>query len=217
MAIIERPSPAPAADVAYATPDSSYGFLRRPVESTGWKSWAFTVDHKKIGIMYGVAAMVFFLIGGIEAMLIRAQLAQADGSILSADKYNQLFTMHATTMIFLFVMPMASAFANYLIPLQVGARDVAFPRLNALSFWTFLFGGLFINSSWILGGAADGGWFMYAPNSSVPFSPTNGIDFWVLGLLLTGVASQVGAINLIVTTLNMRAPGMQLMRMPVFT
>jgi cytochrome c oxidase subunit 1 len=149
--------------------------------------------------------------------LIRAQLARPNGTILSAEKYNQMFTMHATTMVFLFVMPMAAAFANYMIPLQIGARDVAFPRLNALSLWLFVFGGIFINSSWILGGAADGGWFMYAPNSSVPFSPTNGIDFWTLGLLITGIASQVGAINLIVTALNMRAPGMSLMRMPIFT
>jgi cytochrome c oxidase subunit 1 len=219
MAIIERPTDTPALAGAsgVATPTSSYGYFRRPVETTGWKSWAFTVDHKKIGIMYGVAAMVFFFIGGFEALLIRLQLAQPDGTILSADKYNQMFTMHATTMVFLFVMPMAAAFANYMMPLQIGARDVAFPRLNALSFWTFVLGGVFINSSWFLGGAADGGWFMYAPNSSVPFSPTNGVDFWTLGLLMTGVASQVGAVNLIVTALNMRAPGMTLMRMPIFT
>jgi cytochrome c oxidase subunit 1 len=220
MAIIERPADTPAlaaAGGAVVTPSSSYGYFRRPVQTTGWKSWAFTVDHKKIGIMYGVSAMVFFFIGGFEALLIRAQLAQADGTILSADKYNQMFTMHATTMVFLFVMPMAAAFANYMMPLQIGARDVAFPRLNALSFWTFIFGGIFINTSWFLGGAADGGWFMYAPNSSVPFSPTHGVDFWVLGLLMTGIASQVGAINLIVTALNMRAPGMTLMKMPIFT
>ncbi len=167
--------------------------------------------------MYGVTAMVFFVVGGLEASLIRAQLAQADGTILSADKYNQMFTMHATTMVFLFVMPMAAAFANYMIPLQIGARDVAFPRLNALSFWTFLFGGIFINTSWFLGGGADGGWFMYAPNSSTPFSPSDGVNFWTLGLLITGVASLVGAVNLIVTVLNMRAPGMTMMRMPIFT
>ena len=220
MAIIERSTETPAlAGVggAVVTPSSSYGYFRRPVQTTGWRSWAFTVDHKKIGVMYGVAAMAFFFIGGFEALLIRLQLAQPDGTILSADKYNQMFTMHATTMVFLFVMPMAAAFANYMMPLQIGARDVAFPRLNALSFWTFIFGGIFINTSWILGGAADGGWFMYAPNSSVPFSPTNGVDFWTLGLLMTGIASQVGAINLIVTALNMRAPGMTLMRMPIFT
>ena len=219
MAIIERPSdtPALARTSGVVTPTSSYGYFRRPVETTGWKSWAFTVDHKKIGIMYGAVAMIFFFVGGFEALLIRAQLAQPDGTVLSADKYNQMFTMHATTMVFLFAMPMAAAFANYMMPLQIGARDVAFPRLNALSLWTFVLGGIFLNSSWILGGAADGGWFMYAPNSSVPFSPTNGVDFWTLGLLMTGVASQVGAVNLIVTALNMRAPGMTLMRMPIFT
>lgn len=218
MAIIERPPDASATtDVAVATATGSYGYFRRPVETTGWRTWVFTVDHKRIGIMYGFAAIVFFVVGGLEAGLIRWQLAGPNGTILSADKYNQMFTMHATTMVFLFAMPMAAAFANYMIPLQIGARDVAFPRLNALSLWIFLFGGVFLNSSWILGGAADGGWFMYAPNSSVQFSPSNGIDFWVLGLLLTGVASQIGAINLIVTTLNMRAPGMSLMRMPIFT
>ncbi|TVR27153.1 MAG: cytochrome c oxidase subunit I [Ilumatobacter sp.] len=220
MAIIERPS----TDVAttgtapvYVTTDTTYGVFRRPVQSEGWTSWLFTVDHKKLGIMYGVTAMVFFVIGGLEAMLIRAQLAGPDGTILSADRYNQMFTMHATTMVFLFVMPMAAAFANFMVPLQIGARDVAFPRINAFGFWCFLLGGIFLNTSWFLGGAADGGWFMYAPNSSVTFSPTNGIDFWLLGLLITGIASQTGAINLIVTALNMRAPGMTLMRMPIFT
>ena len=220
MAIIERPVDAPATDggpAVVATPSSSFGYLRRPVQTTGWRSWAFSVDHKKIGIMYGVTAMVFFIVGGLEASLIRAQLARPDGHILSADKYNQMFTMHATTMVFLFVMPMAAAFANYMIPLQIGARDVAFPRLNAFSFWTFLFGGIFINTSWFLGGGADGGWFMYAPNSTTPFSPSDGVNFWTLGLLITGVASLAGAVNLIVTVLNMRAPGMTMMRMPIFT
>ncbi len=219
MAIIERPSEAPATTEAPArvTPSSSFGAFRRPVQTTGWKSWFFTIDHKKLGILYGVTAMFFFVVGGVEALLIRLQLAGPDGTILSADRYNQMFTMHATTMVFLFVMPMAAAFANYLVPLQVGARDVAFPRINAFGFWCFFFGGLFINASWFLGGAADGGWFMYAPNSAVPFSPTNGVDFWTLGLLITGVASLTSAINLIVTILNMRAPGMSLMKMPIFT
>src|SRR5918994_237283 len=148
MAIIERPVDTPAVPVGgptvVATPATSLGYFRRPVHTTGWRSWAFTIDHKKIGIMYGVVAMAFFVVGGIEASLIRAQLAQPDGTILSADKYNQMFTMHATTMIFLFVMPLASAFANYLIPLQIGARDVAFPRLNAFSLWTFVFAGIFL-------------------------------------------------------------------------
>jgi cytochrome c oxidase subunit 1 len=221
MAIIERPIEAPETTNRGTLPEpkasTNYGYLRRPVETTGWRSWAFTVDHKKIGIMYGAVAMFFFILGGLEAALIRLQLAGPDGTILSADKYNQMFTMHATTMVFLFVMPMAAAFANYFIPLQIGARDVAFPRLNALSLWVFVFGGVFLNTSWFLGGAADGGWFMYAPNSSVPFSPTNGVDFWGLGLQITGIASLVGAINLIVTVLNMRAPGMSMMKMPIFT
>jgi cytochrome c oxidase subunit 1 len=221
MAIIERPAATPAlagADApVYVAPSRSFGYFRRPVDATGWKSWLFTVDHKKIGIMYGVSAMIFFVVGGIEAGLIRLQLAAPEGNVLSADKYNQMFTMHATTMVFLFVMPMAAAFANYFIPLQIGARDVAFPRLNALSLWVFLFGGIFLNTSWVLGGGADGGWFMYAPNSDTPFSPTHGVDFWALGLQITGIASLVGAINLIVTVINMRAPGMSLMRMPIFT
>jgi len=216
MALIERPTQR-ALVPAVATPSTTYGVFRRPVESTGWKSWAFTVDHKKIGIMYSATALFFFLVGGFEALLIRAQLAGEEGTILSADTYNQMFTMHATTMIFLFVMPMTTGIANYVVPLQIGARDVAFPRLNAFGYWTFLAGGLFLNSSWLLGGAADGGWFMYAPNSSVPFSPSHGIDFWVLGLQITGIASLTSAINLIVTIINMRAPGMSLMKMPVFT
>ncbi len=220
MAIIERPVPAttgPAPTLTPVTPSSTLGVFKRPVTATGWRSWLFTVDHKKIGIMYGVSAMVFFIVGGIEALLIRSQLVAPDGTLLTADLYNQMFTMHATSMIFLFVMPMAAAFGNYFMPLQLGARDVAFPRINAFGFWSFLFGALLINSSWILGGAPDGGWFMYAPNSSVPFSPTNGIDLWAVGLLITGIASQTGALNLIVTALNMRTRGMSLMRMPVFS
>ncbi|NJO34923.1 MAG: cytochrome ubiquinol oxidase subunit I, partial [Rhodospirillales bacterium] len=130
--------------------------------------WAFTIDHKKLGIMYAVSAFAFFLIGGVEALLIRLQLAQPDGKVLSASVYNQMFTMHATTMVFLFIMPMAAGFANYFLPLQIGARDVAFPRINSFGFWAFLFGGIMLNLSWFLGGAADGGWFMYAPNSGVP-------------------------------------------------
>ena len=222
MAIIERTSAVPATvsgagATALLTPTQSLGVFRRPVAATGWRAWVFTVDHKKIGIMYGFVAMFFFVVGGCEALLIRLQLAAPDNTVLSAGLYNEMFTMHATTMVFLFVMPMAAAFANYFLPLQVGARDVAFPRLNALSFWLFLFGGVFLNTSWFLGGAADGGWFMYSPNSSRLFSPSHGVDYWVLGLQIIGIASLVSAINLIVTVLNMRAPGMKLMNMPVFT
>ena len=220
MAIAERPlSPilVRGGGTTLVTPSTSLGVFRRPVSTTGWRSWVFTVDHKKLGIMYGVAAFVFFIVGGIEALLIRVQLAAGSNKILSASAYNQMFTMHATTMIFLFVMPMAAAFANYLLPLQIGARDVAFPRINAFGFWCFLFGGLFLNSAWFLGGASDSGWFAYAPNTSVAFSPSHGVDFWALGLQITGIASLTGAINLIVTVLNMRAPGMSLMKMPIFT
>ena len=159
----------------------------------------------------------FFLIGGIEALLIRLQLATPDGTVLGADMYNQMFTMHGVTMVFLVIMPLAAAFANYLLPLQIGARDVAFPRLNALSFWIFLAGGLFLNTAWIFGDAPDGGWFGYAPNTGIVFSPGNGMDFYAIGLQITGIASLISAMNLIVTVLNMRAPGMTLFKMPVFT
>src|SRR3954469_23365937 len=198
--------------------DVEPAIIRRPRALTGPASWFTTVDHKRIGVLYGVTAFVFFCIGGIEALLIRLQLAQPNGHILSADAYNQVFTMHGTTMIFLVVMPPGSAFANYLVPLQIGAADVAFPRLNALSYWIFLFGGLFLYSSFIFGGAPNGGWFGYAPNTSiVGYLPGRGTDFWVLGLLILGIASTAGAANLIVTVINMRAPGMDLLRMPIFT
>jgi cytochrome c oxidase subunit 1 len=220
LAIIERPAHevvVPERAIAGVPPSQALGVFRRPSGETGWRSWLFTVDHKRIGIMYGTAALTFFVIGGIEALLIRTQLAAGSNRVLSAETYNRMFTMHGTTMIFLFVMPMASAFANYLVPLQIGARDVAFPRLNAFGLWCFVAGGVFLTSSWFLGGAPDTGWFAYAPNTSVPFSPSQGVDFWSLGLQITGIASLTGAINLIVTVLNMRAPGMTLMRMPIFT
>jgi cytochrome c oxidase subunit 1 len=190
--------------------------LKRPRSLDGFWGWLTTVDHKRIGILYGGTALFFFLLGGIEALLIRTQLAQPNGTVLSADAYNQVFTMHGTTMIFLVVMPLSAAFFNYLTPLMIGARDVAFPRLNALSYWIFLMGGIFIYSSFILGGAPNGGWFGYAPNTSITFSPGHNIDFWVFGLQILGIASTVGAVNLITTVLNLRAPGMTLMRMPVF-
>ena len=198
-------------------PSTSLGVFSRPRGDTGWQSWLFTVDHKRIGIMYGAAALLFLVIGGIEALLIRLQLAVPGGNVLSEDAYNQVFTMHGVTMVFLVIMPMAAAFANYLLPLQIGARDVAFPRLNAFSLWAFLAGGIFLNTSWFLGGAPDGGWFGYAPNSGLVYSPSNGMDFYALGLQIAGIASLVSAINLITTVLNMRAPGMTLFRMPVLS
>ncbi len=190
--------------------------LGRPTGYTkGVWSWITTIDHKKIGILYIATAFVFFLIGGIEALLLRLQLGSPENTVLSAEMYNQLFTMHGTTMIFLVIMPLSAGLANYLLPLQIGARDVAFPRLNAFGYWTFLVGGLFMYSSFFLGGMPNGGWFGYAPLSST--MPGYNMDYWTLGLQILGIASLTGAINLIVTTINMRAPGMSLFRMPVFT
>src|ERR687897_744956 len=188
--------------------------VRRPTSTTGFWSWVTTIDHKRIGILYGITAFAFFVVGGSEALLIRMQLAQPDQEIVSAGVYNELFTMHGVTMVFLVVMPLSAAFFNYLIPLMIGARDVAFPRLNAYSYWAFLFGGIFIYSSFFLGGAPNGGWFGYPSNSTL--DPTRGMTFYSLGLLITGIASTVSAINLAVTVINMRAPGMTLFRMPVF-
>ncbi len=193
------------------------GAFTRPRNPTGLVNWLTTVDHKKIGIMYGSAALFFLIIGGVAALLIRLQLAVPNNELLSADFYNQVYTMHGTVMIFLVVMPIGAAFANYLLPLQVGARDVAFPRINAFSFWIFFFGGLLLNTSWFLGGGADGGWFNYAPNNGIAFSPSHGIDFWNMGLLIAGIGSLTGSINLITTVLNMRAPGMSMMKTPIFT
>jgi len=190
------------------------GLLRRPSATTGVWSWITTVDHKKIGILYGVTAFFFFIVGGTEALLIRLQLAQPDQAILNPSVFNEIFTMHGITMVFFVVMPLSAAFFNYLLPLMIGARDVAFPRLNAFSYWAFLFAGIFIYSSWFLGGAPNGGWFGYAPNSVV--DPTRGMTFYAIGLLIAGIASTVSAVNLAVTIINMRAPGMTLFRMPVF-
>jgi cytochrome c oxidase subunit 1 len=178
-------------------------------------SWVTTVDHKRIGLLYFFTSFFFFLVGGMEALLIRSQLARPNGHVLTAEQYNQIFTMHGVTMIFLVVMPMSAAFFNYLLPLMIGARDVAFPRLNAFSYWAFLFGGMFLYSSFFLGGAPNGGWFGYAPLSTQA-PTTHNMDYYALGLLFLGIGSTVSAINFIVTIINLRAPGMTLMKMPVF-
>ena len=198
MAIVLEPSPnTPAlpggSGALLPRPTSDPGVIRRPVESTkGIVSWITTVDHKRIGIMYGALSLVWFVIGGIEALLIRLQLAAPNGEVIGADTYNQMFTMHGTTMVFLVVMPLSSAFFNYFLPLQIGARDVAFPRLNALSWWLYVFGGLFLYSSFFLGGAPNGGWFGYAPNTSITFSPGHNIDFWIFGLQILGIGYRLG-------------------------
>ncbi|WP_342539807.1 cytochrome c oxidase subunit I [Heyndrickxia sp. FSL K6-6286] len=174
-----------------------------------------TVDHKKIAILYLIAGGLFFLIGGIEALIIRIQLAFPDSNFVSAGLYNEVLTMHGTTMIFLAAMPLVFAFMNAVMPLQIGARDVAFPFINSLGFWLFFFGGLFLNLSWFLGGAPDAGWTSYASLSLE--SPGHGVDFYVLGLQISGFGTLMGGINFLVTIINMRAPGMTYMRMPMFT
>jgi len=182
----------------------------------GLWSWITTVDHKRIGILYGATGLVFFLLGGLEALLLRWQLVRPENTFLSPETFNQLFTMHGTTMIFLGVMPLSSMFFNYIIPLQIGARDVAFPRLNAFSYWVFLLGGLFLNVSFLVGAAPDAGWFGYANLTSRQFSPGPNLEFWVIGLQILGIASLAAAVNFFVTIINLRAPGMRLMRMPMF-
>jgi cytochrome c oxidase subunit 1 len=190
-----------------------------PIAPT-WKegrvmSWLTTVDHKRIGILYIVSAFGFFLAGGVMALLIRLQLMQANADIVTRDGYNALFTIHGTTMIFLFVVPVLAGFANYLVPLMIGARDMAFPRLNALSYWFYLIGGLVLLSSFFAdGGAATSGWYAYPPLSVQ--LPTTGQDLWILAIHLTSISSIAGAINFIVTIHNMRAPGMTWMRIPLF-
>jgi len=155
--------------------------LRRPKADTGFWSWFTTVDHKKIGILYGGTALAFFVLGGVEALLIRLQLAGPNGSVLTAAQYNTMFTMHGTTMVFLVGMPLAVAFGNYLIPLQIGARDVAFPRLNMFGYWVVLFGGLVVYFSFAVGGAPAIGWFAYAPLTERTFARDSATDFWALG------------------------------------
>jgi cytochrome c oxidase subunit I len=193
-------------------------FLPRPMAKTGLVAWLTTVDHKKIGLMYAGFACFFFLVGGIEALLIRTQLIVPNNRFISAQFYNELFTMHGTTMIFLAVMPLNAAFFNLLVPLQIGARDVAFPRLNTFSLWVLVAGGIILNIGWFLkAGAPDIGWFGYAPLTSKNYTPDMSTDLWIIGLQVLGLSSIVASLNFIVTIINMRAPGMTMMRLPVFT
>ena len=178
-------------------------------------SWLVTVDHKRIGILYIVTSGVFFLAGGLMAALMRTQLSQAGNDFLTKDSYNEVMTMHGTTMVFLVVVPILAGFANYLVPLMIGARDMAFPRLNAFSYWLFLFGGVILLLSFFaVGGAAKSGWTSYPPLSVQ--SVGNGQDLWILGLHVLTLSSLAGAINFIVTIANMRTPGMSWTRMPLF-
>jgi len=182
-----------------------------------YSSWLTTVDHKRIGIMYILTSLVFFVAGGIIALLMRSQLARPNEHVFTRETYDQMFTMHGTTMIFLVVVPVFAGLANFLVPLMIGARDMAFPRLNALSYWLFLLGGIVLYASWFSGGgAARAGWYSYPPLSELAFEPGNGQDLWILAIHLTTISSILGAINFIVTIHNMRAPGMGWMRLPLF-
>ncbi len=202
---------------------------RRRLSETYIGDWIMTTDHKKIGIMYMTTAFFFFLVGGVDALLIRTQLAVPNGKVLTPEVYNQIFTMHAVTMIFLFIMPMLTGLGNYVVPLMIGARDMAFPRLNAFGYWVVLFGGLFLTSSFLFGAAPNAGWFAYAPltelsgpgttscGNAVMCTPGPNMDFWALGILMLGISSISASINFVVTILKLRAPGMSINRMPLFT
>ena len=221
---------------------------RRSWMQSALGSWITTTDHKKLGILYLYTGFIFFLLGGIEASLIRWQLSVPNNHVVTAEQYSEIFTMHGTTMIFLFVMPTMTGFGNYLVPLMIGARDMAFPRLNALGYWLLFFGGIFLYCSFLFGQAPNAGWFSYAPlTEATPtclssglvgmtfqqqtaaaataaaqgvqgcFAPGANMDFWILGLNMLGISSIVGALNFIVTILRMRAPGLTINRMPLFT
>jgi cytochrome c oxidase subunit I len=181
----------------------------------GWTQWMTTTDHKKIGILYLCTVLVFFVIGGVEALLMRIQLGTPENTFLTPEKYNEILTMHGTTMIFLVIVPVWAGFANYFVPLMIGARDVAFPRLNAWSYWMYLFGGLALYAS-LFFTPPEAGWFSYVPLSLKDFTPSNGQEAWIYMVHLTGLSSIIGAINFVATIHNMRAPGMGWGRMPLF-
>ena len=185
-------------------------------EAPGLGSWLDTVDHKRIGKRYLYTAFTFFLLGGVEALIMRAQLARPEENLVGPAAYNQLFSMHGITMIFFFITPALFGFGNYFVPLLIGARDMAFPRLNAFGYWVFLFAGLFVYSSFLLGDAPDNGWTNYPALASKPFTPGLNPDYYTLGLIFLGISTTAGAINFIVTIFKLRAPGMSISRMPLF-
>src|SRR6185369_7497815 len=185
--------------------------------------WVITTDHKKLGVMYIVSGLLFFVISGLIAALIRWQLAVPNNDFLSPQVFNRAFTMHGTAMVFLVGMPIIAGLMNYLVPLMIGTRDMAFPRLNAFGYWMFLFGGALLFFSVLAapglaghGSAPDVGWFAYAPLTGRAFSRGHSTDYWILALFVSGIGSMVSAVNVIVTTVSMRCKGMTLMRMPLF-
>src|SRR4051794_37919848 len=181
----------------------------------GIKGWLSTVDHKKIGMRYLITAFAFLIIGGLEALLMRLQLAHANESLLSPERYNQIFTMHGMTMIFLYALPILSGFSNFLWPLLMGSRDMAFPRLNALSYWVFLLSGLFLYSSFVVGQPPNGGWFNYVPYTSQEYNPGLNINFYALGMIFLSISTTVGSVNFVVSLFRLRAPGMSINRLPI--
>jgi cytochrome c oxidase subunit 1 len=193
---------------------------RRPPQTPGAKivKVITTTDHKTIGLLYLTTSFMFFLASGLMAEIMRAELAQPGLQLVSSEQYNQLFTMHGTIMMFLFAPPAAYGFTNFIMPLQIGAPDMSFPRLNAFSYWLYLFGGLTVMAGFLTPeGAASFGWFAYAPLNSVIHSPTLGSDLWIIGLVTSGLGTILGAVNFITTIITLRAPGMTLFRMPIFT
>ncbi len=190
--------------------------LATEARSTWLLRWVTTTDHKQIGLLYILTSAGFFLVGGFEALLIRVQLAVPRATVLTPEQYNAIFTMHGTTMIFLVVMPLLLGFANYLVPLMLGARDMAFPKLNALTYWLFLFGGLLLHFGILTGDVPDVGWFAYAPLTERPYSTSRAVDYWALGLIVASVGTIATGVNLLVTVVKLRAPGMTWARVPVF-
>src|SRR3954453_16937361 len=205
MAVTEKPTPEVAEELE-----------ERWEDAPGLPGFFNTVDHKRIGLRYIYTAFVFFFLAGALALVMRVQLAQPNAGVLGPEAYNEFFTMHGTTMIFLFNTPVLAGFGNYLIPLMLGSRDMAFPRLNAFSYWIFLLSGLFLFSSFVVGHPPNGGWFAYTPLTSKPYSSDINIDFWGLGVIFVGLSTTVGAVNFIVSIFKLRAPGMTLNRMPIF-
>src|SRR4051812_31686493 len=207
--------------MAIAYPPAARGRLDRLdriwAEREGVLGWLTTTNHKRIGILYFFTTIAFFIAGGVEALLMRTQLIGPDNTLLSPLAYNQLMTMHGITMIFLFVIPMTTgAFGNYLVPLMIGARDMAFPRLNALSFWLFLGSGIFMYVGVFMHRAPNCGWFCYTPLNTRTYDPGVNVDFYALGLIFNGLSTTAAALNFVVTIFKLRAPGMSLNRMPLF-
>ena len=211
-------------DEFFATPSIGRMPAGSPQEQSlraNWKGdpgvlgWISSVDHKSIGLRYIYTAFFFLIVGGIEALVMRVQLARPNQTVLTPEQYNQLFTMHGLTMIFLYALPILSGFSNYLWPLMLGARDMAFPRLNAVSYWFYIGAGIFLYSSFPFGQAPDGGWFNYVPNTTRDYNPGPNIDVYALGMILLGISTTVGSVNFVVTLFKVRAPGMSINRVPI--